>query len=68
MINVEKIHFSFLRNSSAPHKNRFLAEASLKLARLAQTPREPLVQTQARALCWKLNSKNLSIFLKNEKS
>ena len=68
MINVEKIHFSFLRNSSALHKNRFLAEASLKLARLAQTPGEPLVQTQARALSWKLNSKNLSIFLKNEKS
>lgn len=34
VINVEKTHFSFPGNSSASHKNRFLADASLKLARL----------------------------------
>ena len=34
VITVEKTHFSFPGNSSASHKNRFLADASLKLARL----------------------------------
>lgn len=34
MINVEKRHFSFPGSSSALHKNRFLADVSLKLARL----------------------------------